>query len=200
MSKSLNQFNKNLDSINTIDGIYLYLESQVKAIDLSEIVRAQYVLLVSAFDYYIHDLVKEGMLKIFSGLKNSNSNYDKFSVSLKTLNLLLSTDDDTLRKEILDNEIRSVTSKQTFQSPTNVERALAILDIKKVWTYVSRDLGMTRDDVVKELGLIVNRRNKIAHEADIDPITNEKTPIDRQTLMEVKDFITRIAEAIDRRV
>jgi hypothetical protein len=200
MTNSLKQFHKNLESINTIDGIYTYFESQVKAVDLTEIIRAQFVLLVSAFDYYIHDLVRDGMLKVFDEVKKPNENYNKFSISLKTLNLLLSTNDNSLRRQILDNEIRNVTSKCSYQAPSNVERALALIDIKPIWGFVGKELKMTKDDIIKELGLIVNRRNKIAHEADIDPITNEKTPIDRQTLLDVKTFMIKIVTAIDRKV
>lgn len=200
MSNSLNQFQKNIESINIIDGIYIYFESQVKAVDLSEIIRAQYVLLVSAFDYYIHDLVRDGMLKVFDGLKSPNSEYNKFSISLKTLSLLLSIDDTNIRRQLLDNEIRNVTSKHSYQAPSNIERALTLIAIKSIWSSVAKELKMNKEDIVKKLGLIVNRRNKIAHEADIDPITNEKTPIDRNTLIDVKTFISQIAIAIDKKV
>lgn len=37
MTNSLKQFHKNIESINTIDGIYTYFESQVKAVNISEI-------------------------------------------------------------------------------------------------------------------------------------------------------------------
>lgn len=199
MTNSLKQFHKNIDSINIIDGIYTYFESQVKAVDLSEIIRAQYVLLVSAFDYYIHDLVRDGMLSVFDGVKSPNNDYNKFSISLKTLNLLLANNDQNIRRQLLDNEIRNVTSKCSYQAPSNVERALALIDVKSIWKFVAKELNMSRDDIVKELGLIVNRRNKIAHEADIDPITNEKTPIDRNTLIDVKNFITKIVTEIDKK-
>lgn len=200
MTNSLKQFHKNLESVNIIDGIYIYFESQVKAVDLSEIIRAQYVLLVSAFDYYIHDLVRDEMLKVFDGIKSPNSEYEKFSISLKTVNLLLSNDDASIRRQLLDIEIRNITSKHSYQAPTNVERALALIAIKSIWGTVAKELRMKKEDVVKELGLIVNRRNKIAHEADIDPVTNEKTPIDRNTLIYIKNFITKIVIAIDKNV
>jgi len=200
MSNSLLQFNKNIDSINTIDGIYTYLEGQVKAIDLSEILRAEYVLIVSAFDYYIHDIVREGMLKIFDGRKNTNENYDKFLISLKTLNLILSNNDENIRRQLLDTEIRKITCKYSYQAPSNVERALTLIAVKSIWTSVSLTLKMQKKDLTKKLCLIVNRRNKIAHEADIDPITNDKIPIDRQSIIDVKIFITTLVKTIDKKL
>lgn len=200
MSKSLQGFHKNIESINIIDGIYGYFEKQVPAIDLSEILRAEYVLLVSAFDYYIHDVVREGMLKIFEGTRSGNECYDKFSITLKALNLIISTNDQNIRKQLLDNEIRKINSKHSYQAPTNVERALALIEVKSIWRSVSLILRMPKDDIVKELGLIVNRRNKIAHEADIDPITNDKTQIDRNTVDDVKLFIVKLVNAIDKKL
>jgi len=200
MSKSLDQFKKNLNSIEIVDGIYLYFESNVKAMDVSEILRAQYVMLVSAFDYYIHDIVREGMLEIFDGKKKSNRNYEQFLISLKALQLILATKDKNLRNQIIDNEIRKITCKQSFQGPSNVERALSLISIKSIWQSLSHKLKIPKDDLIKKLGLIVNRRNKIAHEADIDPITLSKTPIDRTTLIDVKLFIISVVDAIDTKL
>lgn len=200
MTNSYLTFKRNIDSINTIDNLYVYFNSQVKALDLSEILRAQYVLIVSSFDYYIHDIVKEGMLKIFEGQVQSNSNYEQFSISLNALQSILLTTDQNQRKQILDNEIRKITSKDTYQAPANVEKALGLIDLTSIWSTISPEIGKSAKDIKAELGLIVHRRNKIAHEADINPLTNSKFTIERSTLIEVKEFIIKIVEAIDNKI
>ena len=200
MNDPLRQFLKNIESIDTIDGIHSYFEQQVPAIDISEILRAEYVLLVSAFDYYIHDLVREGMLEIFDGKNKSNPDYDKFHISLKSVNLLLSNKDMLTRRQLLDNEIRKINSKHSYQAPGNVERALSLISFKSVWKNISIDLKMDKEDIVKELGLIVHRRNKIAHEADINPLTNDKTSIDKKTINDVRDFLVKLVRAINKKV
>ena len=58
---------------------------------------------------------------------------------------------------------------------------------------------MDKDDIPRELGLIVNRRSKIAYEADIDSIINDKTPID-QAIIEVKTFIVKLATPDDKKL
>ncbi|HOV10276.1 MAG TPA: HEPN domain-containing protein [Bacteroidales bacterium] len=196
----LNQFLRNVESIDTIDSIHTYFEVQVPAIDISEILRAEFVLLVSAFDYYIHDIVREGMLSIFDGKNKTNKDFDQFAISLKAVNILLSASDDQIRRQLLDNEIRKVNSKHSYQAPSNVERALSIISFKSVWKKISIDMKMNEDDIVKELGLIVHRRNKIAHEADMNPVTNEKSPIDKQTIRDVRVFLINIVRAIDKKI
>jgi hypothetical protein len=200
MSKSYDLFLKNLESVNVIDNIYGYFSLKVGVMDLSEILRSQYVLLVSAFDYYIHDIVKEGMLEIFEGVKSTNKNYDQFSISLEKVRLLLSATCDADKRAILDTEIRRITFKDSYQAPRSVESALNLIDIKSVWSVIRPDLGISSDDIKTRLGLIVHRRNKIAHEADMDPITGRKSDIDRDTIIEVRDFLHSIVSAVDRRV
>ncbi|MBS1509061.1 MAG: hypothetical protein JSS79_20655 [Bacteroidetes bacterium] len=200
MKAPLKQFLKNIESIDTIDGIHSYFEQQVPAMDISEILRAEYVLLVSAFDYYVHDLVRDGMLEIFEGKNKTNSEFDRFHISLKSVNLLLSTSDKVVRVQLLDNEIRKITSKHSYQAPSSVERALSLISVKSIWKAISKDLKIDKEDIVKELGLIVHRRNKIAHEADINPITNGKTLIDKKTVKDVREFLVKLVRAIDKKV
>ena len=58
---------------------------------------------------------------------------------------------------------------------------------------------MSTEDVKTKLGLIILRRNKIAHEADIENfVSMEKTEIDRKDLEEVMDFLNSIVLAIEQ--
>lgn len=67
----------------------------------------------------------------------------------------------------------------------------------RLWAEVSNIVGMDQQDIEGTLGLIVIRRNQIAHESDIDPsYPYRRWPIDEQTLNEAVNFIERIAEAI----
>ncbi len=151
MSRSYDLFLKNLESVAVVDNIYVYFSSNVGAMDLSEILRSQYVLLVSAFDYYIHDIVKEGMLEIFAGTKPHNENYGKFSISLEIVQLLLSASCDADKRAILDVEIRKITSKDSYQAPRSVEYALNLIDFKSVWNVVGQDVGIPSNDVKTQL-------------------------------------------------
>jgi hypothetical protein len=97
----------------------------------------------------------------------------------------------------LDYEIQKTLSKQSFQAPSNVENALLLISVKNIWFKVSQDINIPKEDIITQLGLIVNRRNKIAHEADFDSITRAKLPMNNLEVKETIDFIQKIVTSIE---
>ena len=68
---------------------------------------------------------------------------------------------------------------------------------KKVWQEVGTRLGIPPEDCKLHLRLIVERRNKIAHEADMDPTSpGARWPISAQMVQESIQFLDDIAVAI----
>ncbi len=58
------------------------------------------------------------------------------------------------------------------------------------WAMVAAKIGGTSaPDVRTRLKLITNRRNAIVHEADMDPLTNAKTPITAQECEQAVSFL-----------
>lgn len=191
------QFQKNIESIKVLDAIYAYLNPKVTSFDLSEILRAEFVLLVSAFDCYIHDIVREGMLEIFEGGKSSNSDFENFSLPFRTVNQLINATDQPTRKQIIDIAIKEITSKDSYQSPRSIENALGLISVKKIWTSLGKELSLPPDDIKNQLNLIINRRNKIAHEADIDRATGLKKTISASDIKDTMEFIETLAKTLD---
>ena len=85
----------------------------------------------------------------------------------------------------------------SFQHPDKIAEAIRFISSKRLWEEVGIELGIPSQDAKLQLELIVDRRNKIAHEADMDPTT----PGFRWTMTESQstgatDYIERIGEAI----
>lgn len=58
---------------------------------------------------------------------------------------------------------------------------------------------MSTEDVKTNLGLIILRRNKIAHEADIENLVSmKKSEIERTDVEEVLSFLDNVVLAIDK--
>lgn len=200
MSSPLKSFEKNIESIKMLDNIYKYFSNQLHAIDLSEILRAELVLLVSAFDCYIHDIVKHGMLEIFNGQRETNSKYSDFRIPLSFVQQIILADNDLQKKQLIEAAIKNVNSKNSFQSPANIDNTLQIISVKNIWGQIKDDIEMEPCDIKHKLGIIVNRRNKIAHEADIDSITDEKTEILHEDIIDSIGFISKVTNAIDKKI
>ena len=70
---------------------------------------------------------------------------------------------------LVDTEIRRAHSWKSFQKPDSIADAIRLFTEISLWKDVAALMGMTPADLKTRIELVVDRRNKIAHEADIDP-------------------------------
>ena len=98
----------------------------------------------------------------------------------------------------LEDEIRERLRYKSFQYPDKIADAIRLVSDKKLWDEVSMKLSITAKDVKQQLTSIVDRRNKIAHEADIDPTfgIGGRWIINEALVEEAVDFIEKIVETI----
>ena len=68
MQQSYQRFIELVKDTENVEALYTYFEKVITApIDISDLLRWQWVQCVSAFDKFVHDLVRTGMLEIFLG-------------------------------------------------------------------------------------------------------------------------------------
>ncbi|WP_071189619.1 MAE_28990/MAE_18760 family HEPN-like nuclease [Trichormus sp. NMC-1] len=101
----------------------------------------------------------------------------------------------------LENEIRKEFSKLSFQTPDNIADAMRYISNKKLWDEVAIQISgnvKQANQIKQQLILIVDRRNKIAHQADIDPTLGlgNRWPIDELLVNNAVDFIEQVVESI----
>ena len=198
MRNPKNTWNLNLQNVKKMHWLHEQLSKVVPAMDLSDILRAEYVLIVSAFDCYVHDVVLQGMANMFSGSKPDSRAYNEFCLPMSAVKQLLVSTDSAIRESIFNVSVKKLLAKHSYQSPKSVEYAMNLINLKNVWHKVGLKLSMPSKDVVLKLGLIIQRRNKIAHEADIhDLVSMDKTPIDRSDVDDTFAFLDQIVAAIE---
>lgn len=118
---------------------------------------------------------------------------------MSTVKELLATSDAMLRESIYNVSVKKILSKDSYQSPKSVEFALSMVNMKNIWSKVGKLIGMSTEDVKTNLGLIILRRNKIAHEADIENLVSmKKSEIERTDVEEVIVFLNNVVLAIDK--
>lgn len=98
----------------------------------------------------------------------------------------------------LEDEIRERLGYQSFQHPDKIADAIRLISDKKLWEEVANQMGKPQKDIKQELRAIVDRRNQIAHEADIEPTygIGSRQNIDPVLVAEAVDFIEEIIETI----
>ena len=124
MIRSLDIFQTNLDRVRSIHAVYLHLSGLVTpAIDLTDLLRAEMVLIVSALDHFVHELTRLGMLEIWRRNRTATPSYRTFSVSLDVTTQLAGGSAGDVH---LEAEIRTSHSYQSFQQPDRIAEAVKL--------------------------------------------------------------------------
>ena len=161
-----------------------------------DLLRFQIVYSVSALDKLIHDIIRIGMIQIFTGKRPATSKYLSEKISMGAyVNLSLATIPP--KEYYFEQEIINKLSIVAYQSPDKIADGLSyIWDEEHKWQRIATAMGMKEDKVRTQLKLIVDRRNKIAHEADIDITSGGKFPISKSDCEPIISFIERCSQEI----
>lgn len=195
-------FEENINQAKKLGSLYQYL-SAVAMIPESfeDLLRAQIVYSLSAFDKLIHDLIRIGMVQIFIGARLPTTKYQSEAIPIKYLPQL--TLGSSPPPEIRFHDIvREKFSKVSYQDPDKISDGLGLIwDESHKWQKIASELGMTESSIRQRQRLIASRRNAIVHEADLDAVTNTKQTINLADAQQSSDFLLqlgiRICDLVD---
>jgi hypothetical protein len=197
MYRALTLFRANIEDAKNLTALYEYLENSITSpLSFEDLLRAQIVYSVSAFDKLIHDVIRIGMLEIFDNRRPSTPKYLTESISILTYNELISA---TIppKEYIFEQAIFKKLKTFSYQEPSKVAEGLSyIWEEKQKWQKISLRMNMDEKTVKTTLKLIADRRNSIVHEADIDPTTNQKYSINKAECEFITNFLSICGEAI----
>jgi hypothetical protein len=194
MQRAIDQFRENVDRIKNTHALYLRFSGMLtQAVDLTDILRAEIVMVVSALDHYVHELTRLGMIEVFEGKRGSTAAFLQFDISLECILSGASG------ASWLESEIRTRHGFQSFQQPERIAEAVRLFSGIELWKTVAIELGEDTKALKTQIQLLVDRRNKIAHEADLDPsFPGLRWPIDPTIVEQAIDFVSRVCEAIHK--
>ena len=197
MLSPIEQFRENVARVRDLGGLHqAFGELTTPAVDLTDMLRAQIVMIVSALDHYIHEITRVGMLEVYDGTRPQTNAFLRFQVTMAAAMKGISKSSENTW---LDAEIRERHGYQGFQHPDSIARAVRLFSSCELWISVALQLNLTDQDVKNRLRAIVNRRNQIVHEADLDPSypgAGNRWPISPSDVAKVLDFIQDLCEAI----
>lgn len=146
------------------------------------------------------------MLKIFEGARVGCPGFSKFHCSSDTLLRIKNAATQADANAAFDLEVRSKLSRVTYQFPEDIADGIRLISGNELWNDIALEKGATLATKValakslkKALPLIVERRNKIAHEGDLQhSIPRTPWPITRADVSYVSGFIEDLVQTIDR--
>jgi hypothetical protein len=190
-----------------IETLHTYLAGKLTpALSPDELLRAEWVARVSALDLYVHELVAQNMMKIFEGTRNGCPGFSKFQCSSDTLLRIKQAATPADASAAFDLEVRSKLSRVTYQFPEDIADGIRLVSGIELWNEIALAKGATAANkaavaksLKKDLSLIVERRNKIAHEGDLQrSIPRTPWPISRVDVSYVSAFIEDLVQTIDK--
>ena len=194
MQKALDAFNESIARVEHLAGLYKAIASlTTPAVDSSDLLRAQIVLAVSALDFYVHEATLAGMIEVYTGTRSPTPAFDKYRIPVGAM----MAGHPGGGTAWLESEIRDRHSFLSFQQPDKIAEAFRLFSDVKLWHAVAAKLGKDEAHVKATLRLIVDRRNKIAHEADLDPsYPGARWPICESDTAQCRLFLTSLVDAI----
>ena len=168
-------------------------ETSSKSVRASDILRAEIVMAVSAFDLFNHELIRLGMLECFDGVRKKTKKYLAF-----TRDAAFTRD---MSREEFSDKIQKSHKRASFQGHKAVVRGIRFFhefskDEDGLWKSVASRLNAPTEDTKNQLNLIVMRRNEIVHEADMQPYSEEPWPIKREYVEASCEHVKNVAETI----
>lgn len=164
-------------------------------IDHAECFRAALVLAVSSLDHYLHSLVVESVMEMAQGVRLASAKFSEIKVSFASAQTNLASGSIAW----LGPELREQNSHLTFQRPDKISAALKIIDPRPhLWTRLAAHVDAnTKEQMCARLDLIVDRRNMIAHEADVDPTWGTVRPLTAAEVESVFAFLKTLVDSIE---
>lgn len=188
MEQTLRQFEDNILRIKHLVKLYEDNSTNNTQEDYSDILRAALVLLVSALDTFIHNIVRLGMVEILKGERIKPDDYKKIKISLGIINF-------EPNYEWFESHIRREHASVSYQSPKQVSDAIRHISKLDLWKEIGNTLNRDQEILKRELKEIVDRRNQIAHESDLDEF-GQKRAIRKEDFLVNIDFIEKLVNTI----
>ncbi|MBT3071906.1 hypothetical protein KKP04_13640 [Rhodomicrobium sp. Az07] len=197
MHNALEIFKTNINNSREQSVLYDFLKSQVRApVPFDDLLRGQLVVAVAAFDKLMHDIIKIGMCQIFQGDRPPTPKYHCENISIQLHTDLVGATVPP-KEHLFESAIVAKLRYMAFQHPNKISDGLSLIwPESNKWEKVGTKMGVQGHFASTQMKLIAMRRNAIVHESDMDPITNQKTPICSLECKNMTDFIDSCGRVI----
>ncbi|AZY53251.1 hypothetical protein [Bordetella avium] len=190
----------------TLSQLHAFAAAHIaNALRKEELLRAEWAARVSALDLYVHETVAQGLLKIFTGEKPSTAAFERFSIPNSVLMRIRNAAEPSQQYAAFDFEIRRQLSLISYQYPDAIADGIRLISSVELWKEIVLHHGSTSQTAVADaktlkgqLKMVVDRRNKIVHEGDMQPsFPRAVWAISPQDLVIVESVIQRVVSGIE---
>lgn len=161
------------------------------------IYRSQIVFLEGILDFYMHEMSKYGLYKIFLGEWSKTEKYKKVMVSMPYVEKAL---DNPQSKEWFFDCVNGLYATTVMQDWETIRDQLNLIGIKfnEVCKAVYPELDQSHagDQCKDKLIKLYKRRNQIAHQNDRSHLSAVQSNIDKEYVDDAIEFVRKFVDAI----
>lgn len=163
-----NHFDEDLFAIRSMSNVYQQLDEEQNETSSELILRSQVILLESAFDFYLHELTKFGVNKMFEKSWEPTEKYKRIILRLELVEKIIN---DEVDENWFLEYISQYYSKDTMVSFKTLSGQISLLglDIQEIADRAFCEVNSSEKTIVqmkKAIGELYMRRNIIAHQSN----------------------------------
>lgn len=192
----IENFRTNIDSIKSKFDMVTRLEQEGLTQESKDILRSQVVFLLSTMDFYMHEIVKYGILKIFKRERTRTKSYKEFIVSLETVEKAIASPESV---DWLDAEIVHRNHHKTFLEPEKIKGQLSLISTKNIFNIAATEIS-DNSTLANDLKDLYKRRNAIAHQTDRDNSSGVLNNIDSKDVNKYITLVSNFIEIVHREI
>lgn len=190
----LKQFNSSIEVVRQKDEIIQFLSAHGQS--TLEIRQSQIILLMSALDLYIHDIVKYCIIQKFNGNQTKTKQYKELLIPMQSVELAIQNPESS---DWLDEVITSINQYKSFTSYGKIKNQLEAVGLKskkfnELVLKTESDFGVS--DLIEKLRSL---RNRLAHQ-DQQSITSLESELTEEKINQYIDFIYQLVQDIHQTI
>lgn len=200
-TEALREFRANMEYARGLVRGGQHLERlRVGAFDVADLYRSAWVQAVSALDHWVHSELYDRAVGLALQVSEQRpARFLRIEVPMSLLEDVLHHSG-SLEEKFRDH-LKSRFGYTSYQNPEKIKEAFGYVSDAPLWDgvakYLSRGGAVWSQQSVRErISRIMNRRNLIAHAADLDPATGKRTPVRDHEVTETIDWLEQVAVAI----
>ena len=190
----LKQFNSSIEVVRQKDEIIQFLSAHGQS--TLEIRQSQIILLMSALDLYIHDIVKYCIIQKFNGNQTKTKQYKELLIPMQSVELAIQNPESS---DLLDEVITNINQYKSFTSYGQIKNQLEAVGLKskkinELVLKIESDFGVS--NLIEKLRLL---RNRLAHQ-DQQSITSLESELTEEKINQYIDFIYQLVQDIHQTI
>lgn len=190
----LKQFNSSIEVVRQKDEIIQFLSAHGQSI--LEIRQSQIILLMSALDLYIHDIVKYCIIQKFNGNQTKTKQYKELLIPMQSVELAIQNPESS---DWLDEVITSINQYKSFTSYGKIKNQLEAVGLKskkfnELVLKTESDFGVS--DLIEKLRSL---RNRLAHQ-DQESINYLESELTEEKINQYIGFIYQLVQDIHQTI